>query len=382
MTRPIGTAHKIRIEEELERRILLGLSCEWDAALSDLDAEYRAAMVRPSFSLRDMEHRLGYWSGDRFEICLSRSFVLDHSWDDIRDVLLHEIAHQFAEQVLGGGFESPHGAAFRRACRLLRADPGGSGRYRPLRERLANPTIGEEDRRLIRIRKLMALAESRNRHEAEAAMLKAHFLIRKYNVDLLGRSGKRDFISIFPDKPALRHPREAYHLSRLLQEYYFVEGIWVPAYVLEKEKMGRALEITGTVQNVEIAGYVFDFVSRFIDRTWGDYNRGKHLNRYRKTDYAVGVIEGFRSKLRAANRPEEKDAETRALVRIQDPLLEAYMAYKYPRTVTGRRRISSEDASVVADGVKQGKKLVIARGIRSAGETAVRRLPRPSRKRT
>ncbi len=59
--------------------------------------------------------------------CLSRNVVLNHSWDAVREILLHEMAHQFAEQVLGASNEPPHGPKFKRACYLLRANPSASG---------------------------------------------------------------------------------------------------------------------------------------------------------------------------------------------------------------------------------------------------------------
>ena len=119
---------------------------------------------------------------------------------------------------------------------------------------------------MLRIKKLMALAQSQNQHEAEAAMAKAHQLIGKYNVDLLTHEENRDFVSVFVGKPALRHFREEYALARLLTDFYFVFGIWMPAYVVDKGKMGSVLEISGTVQNTKIAHYVYDFVNQSARR--------------------------------------------------------------------------------------------------------------------
>ena len=213
------------------------------------------------------------------------------------------------------------------------------------------------------MKKLMALAESGNRHEAEAAMAKAHELIAKYNVDLVSEEhGQRDFTSVFVGKPTLRHSREDYHLAHLLQDFYFVHGIWVSAYVVEKEKMGRVLEISGTLQNIKLASYVHDFVCRFIGSQWVEYNKDKKLNSYRKSDFAVGVIQGFRSKLEQSQK-QIKSRDESALVKMEDPLLAAYLAYRYPRIVTFRRGISSHDKKVLRDGERVGQRLVISKGI-------------------
>jgi hypothetical protein len=221
-------------QEALEHRILHGLSCEWETALWVLDEPHRKRMRPPLFCLRDYRRTWGTWSRERREISLSRDLVLRHSWDSVMEVLLHEMAHQFAEEVLGSREEPPHGPAFQRACHLLRANPKASGKYVPLDDRMVRESQGPEDRTVRRVRKLMALAEGPNRHEAEVSMAKAHELIAKHNLQLLEQDDNRDFASVFVGRPALRHPREDYALANLLQEFYFVQGIWVPAYVLEK----------------------------------------------------------------------------------------------------------------------------------------------------
>ncbi len=348
--------------ETIEYRILQGLSLEWETALWVLDESHRERMRPPLFRLRDYRRTWGTWSVERREISLGRDLVLRHSWDAVLEVLLHEMAHQFAEEVLGAGEEPPHGPVFQRACHLLRANPRASGGFTPLDDRLARDPQAEDDRTVRRVRKLMALAESPNRNEAEVSMAKAHELIARYNIRSLEQDEKRDFLSIFVGKPALRHPREDYALANLLQEFYFVQGIWVPAYVLEKGKMGRVLEISGTEQNVRLASYVHDFVCRFIEAEWRTYNDGKGLNRSRKSDYAAGIIEGFRSKL-ASQNTRKRARGGKALIKLQDPLLDRYVAYRYPRTVTERRALSGRDEKVASDGREAGRRLVLHQGI-------------------
>ena len=351
------------IQEELERRILHGLACEWESAQWILSPSSRKKLRKPLFSIREMHSKWGYWSGEKNEICLSRDLVLNHSWDAVREILLHEIAHQFAEQALGNHNKPPHGPKFKRACYMLRANPKASGDYEPLDERVLHDSSGPEDKMLLRVKKLMALAQSQNQHEAEAAMAKAHEFIAKYNIDLLSRDEHRDFISVFVGSPALRHFREEYHLANLLQDFYFVHAIWVSAYVLEKSKMGNVLEISGTAQNVKIAGYVHDFIKRYIDSQWHKYNKDKRLNRYRKTDFAVGVMEGFNSKLEAQTKKEERIKEKFGVIKIEDPLLRKHIKYKYPHTVTVRSKALKKDRKVLNDGIGVGKELVISTGI-------------------
>ncbi len=355
--------------QELERRILYGLSCEWRNAAADFPPAWRTYLTFPLFRLMETNSRLGSWSHFRNEISLSREFVMNYPWDSVCDVLKHEMAHQAASQVFNAWNEPPHGASFQTACKMLRADPAYSGSYVPLHERLDEKNLSEEDKILKRIKKLLALAESSNQHEAESAMLKAHNLIEKYNIDLMAERQKRNYISVFVGKPALRRRREEYMLDRLLQDFYFVYGIWVSSYVIEKERMGRVLEISGTPHNVKIASYVYDFVTHFIDAEWLRYNKEKKLNRYRKTDFALGVLSGFRSKLKTqqAENHKSRNASEKALVLAGDVQLNNYVDFKYPRRGSIRRGSAYQDENVLNDGVQIGKKMVIHKGVHSSG---------------
>jgi hypothetical protein len=355
----------IQLQETLERNILHGLSMEWDHALWVLDDTERQRLKKPLFSLRDMDRQLGTWSREKNEISLSRQHVLNCPWDDTREILIHEMAHQYADQVLHAGNETPHGPLFRKACLRLRANPSASGTVKTSHARLQGDPQDRHDRNIVRIKKLMSLAESRNRHEAEAAMTKAHDLMKKYNLELLAQGQPRDFTSVFVGKPALRHFRESYYIANLLQDYYFVQGLWVSAYVLEKGKMGRVLEISGSSRNIKIASYVHAFVNNYIDSQWQVYSSGKKLNRHRKSDFAVGLVEGFSDKLARPKNAQKASAlpGARALVKFEDPLLGEYMAHRYPHTRRFSRKTVNHDAGILDDGFKIGEKMIISKGI-------------------
>lgn len=355
-----------------ERRILLGLAHEWELACLYLEPPLRRRLSKPSFRLADLRSRLGQWSSERREISLSRHLVENHPWDEVREVLRHETAHQLADTVLGAAGQTPHGPAFQQACLMLRADPAASATRRPLRERL-NAEESSATGIRARVRKLLSLAQSANRHEAEAAMLKAHDLMTRHHLDSL-QLEQRDFVSLFLGEPALRHFREAYFLANLLQDFYFVQGIWVSAFVVAKGKPGRVLEISGTPAAVDNAAYVYDFIRRFTARQWAAYRKNQPLKRYQQSDFAVGVIEGFRSRLTAALE-SGKTPRTLALVKTKDPRLSRYLSHRHPRTQSIQRGGGRQDPAVYEDGCHLGRNLVIARGICDKPLNSRRRLP-------
>ncbi|MFH0997769.1 MAG: DUF2786 domain-containing protein [Pseudomonadota bacterium] len=352
-----------QVLEDLERRILHGLSCEWDAAMWAVKEEFRKKIRKPLFGLRDFKNRLGYWSSEKREIGLSREFVLNYSWNDIREVLLHEMAHQFVSEVSNAYQEPPHGHCFQNACRILNANPRATGTYVPLSRQVFQASECGSDKIRLRIQKLMALAQSSNLFEAEAAMIKAHELMAKYEIEQIVQNAYREYFSIFVGKPALRHFRENYSLALLLMDYYFVKGIWVGAYVVEKGKMGRVLEISGTAQNLQVAGYVFDFIQQFIESAWKRYNTGGKLNRYRKTDFSSGILSGFRMKLEQESSAGRGASLSLSPVPVHDIRLKQYVEMRYPRVRTFLRKGGPCHSDVVSDGTEIGKTLVIRKGI-------------------
>ncbi len=358
---PADDSERERQRCAFERRALLGLSAEWEEAVAG--RAKAPALKKPMFRLADFKSRWGQWDRLRREIVLSRELVFAHSWDAVREVLYHEIAHQLADHLFPGGNGTPHGPAFRDACARLGANPAAAGRFPLLDARIADDAALPADRILCRVRKLMALSGSPNAHEAESAMKKAHALIARHNVEAIENRDARRFESCFLGSPALRHPRDAYYLANLLIDFYFIEGVWVPAWALEKERMGRVLEISGTRQNIRLAGYVHDYVNRYIARQWAQYRKTRGLPQHRRTDYAVGIVTGFRTTLERSVPEIMTAAERRALIRKKDSELGTYLKTRYPSVVSRRAAARSPDPRVMEDGIREGKKLVIAKGI-------------------
>src|SRR3954471_6912877 len=119
---------------------------------------FRRRLRRPVFGLSDAA-RLGAWIGARRMLELSRALVLEQPWGVVREVLKHEMAHQFVDEVLGIDDQTAHGPAFEALCRQHGIDASASG---------LPSAHGSDSTVLRRIARLLALAASPNVHEAEA----------------------------------------------------------------------------------------------------------------------------------------------------------------------------------------------------------------------
>lgn len=367
----------MEITQEAERRILHGLSLEYDHALLIIDSKATAKIKKPLFRLSATHRQLGAWHPAKKEISISKNLVLFHPWNVVRNVLLHEMAHQLADEFFGAAGEPAHGPTFYKACRLLRADPKASDNDLNSDLKDQQDSSSKQNRLLGRVKKLMALSQSDNPHEAALAMAKANELIINHNLPLLESKHPSCFVSVFLGKPALRHYREDYHLAHLLQEFYFVEGLWISSYALSKGKMGRVLEISGTSTNVEIAAYVYDCVNNYIDRQWEFFSCGRRLGRYRKSDFAVGIIAGFYQKLKTERHHVPLNTSERALILKKDPHLKAYMADRYPHTRTIGSSRAAMHLGIYNKGVAKGKRLSLLRGVaaKRSSKTGLLTLP-------
>src|SRR5690606_15648271 len=118
------------------------------------------------------------WRGDVKTLELSRRLILGFGWDAVVEVLKHEMAHQYVDEVLMLTDETAHGPAFRRVCAERNIDARASG------DPSAPDGRSDEARAALgKIAHLLNLAQSPNQHEAQAAMAAAQRLMLKYNIE-------------------------------------------------------------------------------------------------------------------------------------------------------------------------------------------------------
>lgn len=339
---------------ELERRTLHAVR----RAFEDLNATFFKWQLRaPVFALNDAPTELGRWHGQTRTIELSRRLLVEHGWGVLVEVLKHEMAHQFVDEILGLGDEAAHGPAFRRICAERGFDARASG----------IPAVGaagvrhaEHDKVLERVAKLLALAESPNEHEAQAAMSAAQRLMLKHNVAQVESGVRASYTFKHLGKPSGRIDEAQRLLACIIGEHFFVEAIWVPVWRPLEGKRGSVLEVCGTRENVELADYVYGFLMHTASRLWKEYQQksGITKNQKRRT-FTAGVMAGFREKLAA----ERKKTREQGIVWIGDPELGRFLKSRHPRVrwahYGGGRRTDA-----YAHGRQAGQEIVLHRGVR------------------
>jgi Protein of unknown function (DUF2786)/SprT-like family len=318
---------------------------------------------RPTLELSDTSARLGRWVKESRRIELSRALLVRHGWGILVEVLKHEMAHQFVDEVLGAADETAHGATFRKVCdeRSIDAraaglpDAGRAPHHAPVLERIA---------------KLLALAESSNQHEAQAAMNAAQRLMLKHNLDELGVGRPQACSYRHLGAPTGRVSEAERILANILSEHFFIDAIWVPVWRPREAKRGSVLEICGRLENLEMAEYVYAFLLQTSARLWEEHKKslGMRQNRDRRA-YVAGVMAGFRQELELQSRRNAKEG----LVWVGDPEVGDYFQRRHPR-VRWTRHVSSRGSSAHEHGVAAGRRIVLHRGMKTGPSGPVRLL--------
>jgi hypothetical protein len=348
-----------RLTVELEAALLRELIQSWH----ELNAGHFRRKLQPlEILLVPRRAQLGRYDARLRAIEISLHFVLEHSWGTVLEVLKHEMAHQYVHEVLGRDRdETSHGEAFRDLCAKLGIDARATG----LPPHPENPASADDGRILERVSRLLALAQSTNRHEAQVAASTAQRLMLKYNLDVAQSAARRAYAFRHLGEPKGRISESERLLSTILGEHFFVEVIWVPVFRPLEGTRGQVLEICGTPANLELAAYVHGYLTAAAEHLWREHKKETSIrsNRERRT-YLAGVMEGFREKLVL----EQDRSREQGLVWVGDSDLGAYYKKRHPH-VRHVRTMGEQRTAARGHGRAAGRRLVLHRGV-TAGPNA------------
>jgi hypothetical protein len=315
----------------------------------------------PVFRLSDAATRLGAWVRATRTIEMSRRLVVERPWPEVVEVLAHEMAHQFVDEVMGVQEETAHGESFRRVCAERGIDARAAGVPRPddaAPAGVTDPRGAALERVRERVRKLFALAASSNQHEAEIAMRRAHELMLRHNIEEAQARAVAEFEVRHLGDPERRTTRVERDVMAILSEYFFVEVIEIPVYLARRGGHGHVFELAGTRANLEMAVHVHAFLLATAERLWWE-NRGdgRVKSGRDRLAYQTGVIRGFDDKLRG----ERVVLAGTGLVWRGDRRLEDFYRARHPRIVRRRQKVRINGAH--AAGREAGRTIVLNRPI-------------------
>ncbi len=348
------------LRTDLDSALLHELSDTW----REINANhFRGKMRPPVLAFSEVGSRLGQWNGATRTLSIDRTLAFEKPWSAVREVLKHEVAHQFVDEVLKIHDQAAHGPAFEDVCRRFGIDARATG--------LPALTAGGEGGSpvLRRIARLLALAESPNVHEAEAAMKAAHRLMLKHNIEAQVAAASEGYAFVHVGLPRRRVDAAEHVLAGILTRHFFVEAIWVPSYLAKEARSGRVLELCGSLSNLEVASYVHTFLLETAERLWREHKRRHHIDSDKeRRRFQTGVMSGFDEKLKAGTKEDRREG----LIWIGDPGLESFLHQRYPRR-TGGGGIGVRLTAAYEQGREAGRNIVLHKPVR-AGETRGRLL--------
>jgi hypothetical protein len=348
-----------------ERQLLHQLSRAWHEA----NAHYLGKGLQPvAIELITAATILGQWQPKNRTIALSAVMCAQKPWPFIVDVLKHEMAHQYVDEVLKPANETAHGPAFIRTCKQLgippRASHKESGEPPP-----PNPITR-------RIKRLLKLGESANPHEAQAAVQKAKQLLHRHQLEHLDITERPNYMVRYLGEPRTRVPAAEKVLAGILARDFFVTAIWVPGSAPSSERATKVLEISGLSHHVELAEHVHGFLLRTIESLWREAKQTMgYRGRSEKRRFSLGILQGFSEKETAMPRSTE-------LVKRHDTLLRGFVRTRHPLLRRGRSTTVRCDP-VYHQGHRQGTRIQlknpIERGAKERGSQTPKQLSRSTK---
>lgn len=361
-----------------EASLLSMWTAQLHAEFEQILFRHRVKLTRPLLEVVDLKSSWGSWESESRTIRIAYRLIIEHSWEVVVCILKHEMAHQIVSEI----FRRPagHGEEFLTACRMIgvpepfRSASGDLPHERPGQGVEAGTEAG---RHMEKVRKLLALAQSSNEHEAGLAMRKANQLIMKYNLDRIEqrRESTYSYRIINGKKKKLELTQK--RICSILSEFFFVEVILSCQYDAVTNEIHKTIELLGTIENVEIAEYVYCFLLRQLANLWRIHQQENGCSGSRKRSYQLGVLKGFSEKLAGQVNPAvtagagqgNRCKSTSLMVLRQDTKLHDFVSERFPRLSHRKSRAANVDPAGYDAGRQAGRELTLHRGVSNTGQT-------------
>ena len=353
------------ISTQMENAWLSQLASEFD----NICYQYRLQLRPPILKISRSKRVLGSWAAQYRTLSISSYLILEHPWRITLQVLKHEIAHQICSEMYCEP-KNGHGDGFKKACNLVGVDQCFQGASADTVEALY--AIEKEDGKapqqhiLDKVKKLFALGQSGNEHEAALALQKAGNLLRQHNLSMGHLVHSNDLTHRTIDTKKQRMAVHLKVISSLLNSYFGVRVIHATLYDPYLDKLHKTIELMGTRENVIIAEHCYYFLEERLDTLWKSHQGTLAGDRrMAKKSYILGVLAGFKEKLSS----EKKDSATpqasagdasveKALLKTE-ALLDIFVTKRFPRLRTTKTKKTHINPDVYRKGCATGKKLYL-----------------------
>jgi len=360
---------------------LSDIETRWAAQLSQehkvLSWRYGVDLTTPTIDISAGESRLGWWDAQTKTISLSSHLIKTEVWDIVLEVLKHEMAHQYVSTFYDNA--DIHGQYFKLACKKLgvhKAFVGGGKDYNQQLQKFKGNLPADAQKMLRKVEKLMALGQSNNEAEAQAASRKANYLLNKYNLQRIN-TGDADpnikHLTICHKKKRIESIQKA--LLSVLRDYYYVNCLTSSTYHAEDDAVYKSMVLIGREEALIVAEYVYHFLLDTGQALWKDFRKKHSAKRSQKVSFGMGFTAGIRDNHELMFDEEIKingDLSmpvkvTKALMAQNHEANRKEESRLFPKLKSGRYGKHQASSGAFKEGFKNGKNTHINKGVTSRG---------------
>ena len=334
--------------------------------------QYRLKLEPPIIRIHPLDRQLATWDPLGRLITISCHLIENSSWQEVLNVLKHEMAHQLCSEIFGGS-GGHRSTDFKRACQLLdlpenyrRASLTMVGDQWPQSEE----PIAADRAVLSKVGKLLALSRSANEHEAANALAKAKLLIDRHQLADTADLAQEGVIFRMVQLKNRRVTICQKKIAAILSRYFYVRLIQSVIYDQFRLEDVTIFEIFGRPGAVEVAIHCFHFLEERLVTLWRQ--RAAELPKRSlksRNSYMYGILQGVEDVLhqQAARTVEPEsvpgqsnvtraDEQCRLLQKVEEDAVEQRVNQRYPRLSRRKSRIVLQ-SEIYQEGITSGRAL-------------------------
>lgn len=338
---------RIEVVGERESEVVNKLKKDGDNAIAkakqsiSFDSRlYNAILFVPNLE----NNALGLFIEKNQVIALDES-ILDCQYDAIRNIFLHELAHALEFNIYKEC--SGHGERFHKLCALIGVEEGFEKARTDIKSKLE-----EKNKAKAKVNKLLSLSGSTS-FDAEAALAlsMAEKLTKEYALTLTEEKEEKLYLAPLIEKS--RISASDIYIINIVER---ATGIFA---VRSRNKNISLIRIFGSLEQVELAIYLFDYLDGEIDREIAKLrHQGKSIT---KNGFTLGVYQKLKEKLSPSSSETTKAI---VLVKEENKRLAQKLFFKEKKLRNEKRAIRSATKESIESGNKLGAKLDLSNGMK------------------
>lgn len=211
------------------------------------------------------------------------------------------------------------------------------------------------------IQRLLALSQSPNEHEAQAALAKAQELMLRHNLSIEAVTAAEVNRGSWTEElvwQGRRPPYEQNFVANILQEFFFVRVIY------SRWQSGHSVtELFGAPENVAVSRHAFVYLSRVFRNLWQDYRTRTCAGRAAARTFYCGLRDGFRDRLRAERNCQTAGNDSRQALTVVSEAIDVALAQRHGDLAPRKPSTIAPFASAYFDGRAAGAEIRLQRAV-------------------